>query len=496
MRRRSGWLGAHAALSLVAVGCNGILGIEELTYDGNDASTDANNDALTEGGTDGSDGQTDPVVVALSSGPVATCAVRSDGTLWCWGSAYGIELTDLCDGAVEPSCARTPKQVVELQNVRNVAVGTSSSCALLEDGTVSCWGMHQQGQLGVGPAHWSCGPEKIPCEPKPRLVQGLENVKQVALSAGTQRSYGCAVLQDGTVKCWGVNETHQLASAEAAQTCEDITQGGMMLPCSRTPVLVPGLNGVESISLAETHACALLQDKTLRCWGIAHFGQLGAIGTFSDCTFQSYDVDATISFDVQCADTPRQVSFLPGYGGTSEVAVNGLAIWGFGCARASMINSLQCWGDDSAGELGTATAPDSCSVSYDPDAGPVVTACARRPAPVPNLVNVQTVSAGNLHACAVVAGEVWCWGADFDHALGLAAPPDVCSLDDGSQIACAKSPQKVPGVDGVEKLALGLFHTCALRTDGSVWCWGGNGLGQLGDGDSVESRVEPMPVVW
>jgi len=259
---------------------------------------------------------------------------------------------------------------------------------------------------------------------------------------------------------------------------------------------VPGLAGVQSISLSETHACALLQDETIRCWGVGHFGQLGAAGTLGHCTFQSYDVGAPISLDVDCTDTPTQVEFLAGYGGTSELTVSGLAVWGYGCARASLVNSLQCWGDDAAGQLGEPSSPDTCSITYDPDAGPVLTPCARRPSPVPNLVNVQSVAAGNLHACAVVSGEVWCWGADFEHALGLPSPPDICSLDDGSQIGCAKSPQKVPGIDGVERLALGLFHTCALRTDGTVWCWGGNELGQLGGGDSVESRVEPAPVAW
>ncbi len=483
-----------AAAALTVTGCNTVLGIEKLTYD-RDAGGDAAPD-VHEGGAE-ADAQPAPVVLALSSGPTSVCAVRDDGTLWCWGSLFGVELTDTCPGEGSPPCAATPRKVEGLEGVRDVTVGLRSVCALLDDGTVRCWGDHQHGQLGVGISGYICGTDDLyPCETEPREVPGLAGVKQVALSSGTTRHFGCAVLDTGTVKCWGANDIHQLGGAQASQTCKDPVLGDIVVPCSTTPVDVPGLADVESVALSETHACALLKDKTMRCWGAAQFGQLGSDLPYDKCTFESYELGSTKTFELDCVGTPRPVAFLAGYAGTAEVALNALAFWGFGCARAHMINSLQCWGDDSAGQLGIASAPDQCSFVYEPDAGPVVTACARRPSPVLNLVNVQSVAAGNLHACAVVAGAPWCWGADFEHALGIDPPPDVCSLDDGSQIGCAMSPQKVSGIDGVGTMAPGLFHTCALRSDGSVWCWGSNGYGQLGDGSGVASRATPMPIAW
>jgi alpha-tubulin suppressor-like RCC1 family protein len=486
MRGAKGALGLLAGAILVSVGCNTILGVETLSYDG-------------DGGPDAAvDGETQPEVVALAAGPFATCAVRSDGTLWCWGFLFGVDLSDTCSADGAPPCAATPKILNGLENVRDVTVGRRSVCALLEDGTVRCWGDHQQGQLGVGLAHYACGTEtdSYPCEPEPREVEGLEGVKQVVLSPGTTRHYGCAVLESGKVKCWGVNDTYQLANAPASSTCKDPGIGDLTFPCATTPVEIPGLTGVDSLSLSDTHACALMLDRTLQCWGVAQFGQLGMAPPFAKCTYQSFEAGATVSFELDCVDTPRPVEFLPGYAGTSDLVVGSLAIWGFGCARANIVNSLQCWGDDSAGQLGIAETPDECTFIYGPDAGTTVTACARKPGPVPNLVNVEAVAAGNLHVCAVVGGKVWCWGGDFEHALGVDPPPDVCSLDDGSQIGCAKSPHAVPGIDDVKSLALGLFHTCALRADGSVWCWGGNGYGQLGDGSGAQTRVAPMPVVW
>jgi len=178
--------------------------------------------------------------IDVAAGPMGyTCVLMADGTVSCWGGGPrtagrpGPELTPVpeIEGAVALTAAN---------------YGESEMCAVLEDGTVSCW------------THFST----------PAPVAGLEDVRAVAVSS----SHACAVLRDGSARCWGSNASGQLGNG----TNDD----------SETPVVVEGLSSVADIDVfgSDTHfghTCALLDDGSVRCWGANTNGSLGN-GDFAD----------------------------------------------------------------------------------------------------------------------------------------------------------------------------------------------------------------------
>mgnify|MGYP001066914909 FL=1 len=147
--------------------------------------------------------------------------------------------------------------------VKELAAGGDHTCALIEDGTVRCWGKNDAGQLGDGTTHDSATPVSIP---------ELHGVIQVA--AG--RRHTCALLHVGTVACWGANESHQLSIG----TTENSTR----------PRVVVGLVQGKEIAAAGDGTCARLEGGYVRCWGANDRGQLG------DGSFVEHTVPVQIQF--------------------------------------------------------------------------------------------------------------------------------------------------------------------------------------------------------
>jgi alpha-tubulin suppressor-like RCC1 family protein len=192
---------------------------------------------------------------------------------------------------------------------------------------------------------------------------------------------------------------------------------------------------VESIVAGARSACALLEGGAVRCWGAP-----GLVG------------DGSRSLRV----SPVGLKTL-GSGVSSLTA--GVA---HTCALSSF-GAVSCWGANERGQLGLGT--DSPALE---------------PAPIPELSQgVTQIAAGASHVCAVlVSGEVRCWGVNDDYQLGAGAPPQ------------ALSPVAVLGLsDGIRNLAAGASHTCAVTANGEVHCWGGNAHGELGVGMATATPI-------
>jgi alpha-tubulin suppressor-like RCC1 family protein len=134
-----------------------------------------------------------------------------------------------------------------------IASGDNHTCALLANGTMMCWGLNSDGELGNGTwTPFSSGGLSTPVE-----VSGLSGITAIALGA----FHTCALIADGTVECWGHNSYRELGNGTDTS--------------SLTPVGVSGLSGVIAISAGAYHSCVVLANGTAKCWGANGAGELG-----------------------------------------------------------------------------------------------------------------------------------------------------------------------------------------------------------------------------
>jgi alpha-tubulin suppressor-like RCC1 family protein len=287
----------------------------------------------------------------------------------------------------------------------------------------------------------------------------------VEVSSGTTSA--CAVVANGDLWCWGDNQYGEIGvGPEGDDVC---VFGGGDVACRVKPTKVQGLGEVVHVSAGTEFICAVTKDKSVWCWGKNVHGVLGhAPGTMGDQLCPAY-LDAGAPFSA-CNVTPQRVPDLS----ASEVAANML----HACAL-SEDGGVACWGDNSLLQLGT----------HDVDGG---TFMPQRVQGLPPVAHVRTSLFG-LHSCAVgtADGSVWCWGFT---AYGQLGHPQ--ALDTECSGGCSlPRPVSTTVVDGDAAVDLpftgaidvqpGLFYTCALKADGTVWCWGSEHFGTLG--------VEPSP---
>jgi alpha-tubulin suppressor-like RCC1 family protein len=229
-------------------------------------------------------GLTPATAVAVGEAAYA-CALLLDGTIQCWGGdAYGA----LGNGSIMDST--TPVPVSGVTSAVAIAAGQHHTCALMADGSVACWGDNEFGELGLGT---SSGPQACansdPCAMTPVKVPNLSGV--TAIAAGETDT--CALLSDGTVRCWGWNVDGELGD-------------GTQRPSS-TPVVVSGLSGATAIAMGGYTACALVSSGDVVCWGFDDSGQLGSLTTGQTCNGND---DPNVTAYIPCSTTPRKVSGL------------------------------------------------------------------------------------------------------------------------------------------------------------------------------------------
>ena len=199
-------------------------------------------------------------VLHLDAGLSHTCVALIDGTVRCWGkggAALGYGDGDTSSVGVEQTPAE--RGVVDVGGrAVQVAVGGAHTCALLDDGRVRCWGgpsyLGHLAQFPVG--------DNEPPSSAPTLDLGG---KATQIAAGSQHT--CALLEDKTVRCWGLDSEGELGYGDGENVGDDET------PAEKGPVDIGG--PVTQITVGLSHSCALLEDKSVRCWGDAAGGRLG-----------------------------------------------------------------------------------------------------------------------------------------------------------------------------------------------------------------------------
>ncbi|MFC0038330.1 S8 family serine peptidase [Actinomadura rayongensis] len=190
---------------------------------------------------------------AVAAGQNHSLAVRGDGTVWAWGANGSGQL-----GNGTTANSSVPVQVSGLSGVKAVAAGLSFSLALKSDGTVWAWGANASGQLGNGTTTGSSTPVQ---------VSGISDAAVI----GAGSSHGLAVRADGTVKAWGANSNGQLGNGANTNSSAPVTVSGLSGVSTWAGALAGGF----------AHSVALLADGTVRAWGLNNYGQLGNGSTAS-----------------------------------------------------------------------------------------------------------------------------------------------------------------------------------------------------------------------
>ena len=393
-------------------------------------------------------------VTAIAAGGWHTCASLADGTMKCWGLNDSDQLGD-----GNPSSSATPQTVLDstgapLSGVTAAGAGFQYSCATLGEGAIVCWGKNANGQLGDNDPTLGFKNKATP-------VSDISVPNAVtAITAGS--AHTCDLLAAGSVECWGQNIFGQLginnnAGANVVSPMQVKTADGS------------ALTGVIAIAAGADHTCALLTAGTVDCWGLNTDGQLGVpIGP-----------PACAPTPISALSAPCSAAAVPVVGLSDVSAITAGA--NHTCALSAVGGVVDCWGDDSFGQLGIG----------------VIGAATSTPMPVNGLSDVSEISANGNHTCALLSigfvggihplgGTVDCWGDNTSGQLG-----------DGLVGAPQPTPTQVNPLGGVSAIAAGQNHTCALigtgTPAGTVECWGANTSGQLGDG-IVNNHPQPTPI--
>lgn len=425
-------------------------------------------------------------VVGGSNG---SCAVLHDGKLRCWtrravAPPSPASLRDVT--MLSPIPASVP--ALDLgEGVQQIALAPEHSCALLESGRVRCWGSGENGRLGYANTADIDDPSAA------GDVDVGAPVKQLALGP----SQTCAVLEGGSVRCWGFAGDGRLGYGNREDIGDDET------PAAAGDVPVGG--PVRALGARGYLVCALLESGSVRCWGPGFGRHptgdepqpddgvgvdggpedgVSAVCTFTDLRTLTcpgflgalgYGLTGAIGDD----ETPASVGDLQLAGPVKKLAVGG----SHACVLLDT-GGVQCWG--TSGDLGYGHQ-EEIGDDEPPAAAGFVDVAGERTAPV-QPSRVLQLSVGAHHACVLLdSSTVRCWGEAEAGQLGYGNKRDVG--DD-------EEPRSVGDVSlrgAVRQVSAGFENTCAVLDSGAIRCWGPARDGVLGYGDDRDVGYADVP---
>ena len=397
-------------------------------------------------------------IQSIVAGGFHTCALLDNGSVKCWGinssGQLGLEDTNSRGDAANEMSDFLP--VVKLgtnRSARNIVAGGYHTCAILDNGTVKCWGDNVYGQLGLGDVN-NRGDSTGEMGDSLATVDLGTGRTAKSLSAGIFHT--CAILDNNAVKCWGRNGFGQLGLGNVAHRGDGANEMGDNLP-----VVNLGTNRTaRSLSIGSFHTCALLDNYTVKCWGYNNYGQLGKGDTTNRGSGSNEMGDNLTVIDLGTNRTARSI--------TSGQYHN--------CVILDNLTT-KCWGYNAAGELGLGdTTNRGDSASQMGDSLPTVSLGTNRTA--------RSIATGGFHNCVILDnGTSKCWGRNGSGQLGTG---DTASRGDGSNEMGDNLATLSLGTNrSARALTAGGGDTCALLDNGSLKCWGQNADGQLGLGDAV-----------
>lgn len=358
-----------------------------------------------------------------------TCALKEGDTLWCWGLN---DQNQFGDGTTTGSA--TPKQIGS-DEWKSISPGQTHVCGIKKsDDTLWCWGGNSHGQIGTGDTQ---------ARPLPYQVMAGAITTWAEVAAGHHHT--CAISkEDATLWCWGNNETGQLGIGSTSHQSR--------------PVKISHDRGWQQVAAGRGHTCATDKDAVFHCWGLNTRGQLG-IGS-------NININQPRLFD------PSPNWHLIDSGHDHSCGLKG----------ETPPYSLWCSGYNHYGQVGTgSTSGQAKLVQLSADTGSDI------------LNGWATLSTGPRHSCAIAingaAKRLFCWGDNSRGQLG-----DNVNLGNVPQHWWpGTSTEVMAGATDWQSVSAGPSNSCAIRSDYSLWCWGDNSAGQMGNGVISLPNDPPFP---
>ncbi|NLI58163.1 MAG: hypothetical protein GX387_06545 [Clostridium sp.] len=494
----------------------------------------------------------------IAAGYDHVLALKEDGTVWAWGSGTFGQL-----GNGSEDLTSVPVKVNNLAGVKDISAGKYVSAALKDDGTVWFWGNNETEMMGHNSKDFYYD--------IPKKYEYIEDVKQVDIS----QFYIAVLKNDGTVWAWGSNDKGVLGD----ESTEKLDK----------PVKMEGLSSIRALSAGENHMAVIKSDGSLWSWGDNKYGQMGnGTGNFVNVPVNIPDVskitkvvtglrhvvaldeDGNLwgwgdssslqlidSIDSNIVDFPHKIEreslvadIIAGPGRTGVIRQDGtVMLYATTSFSDSLIKPLEIEffkdyekvgigdkhivgiagnqkvyssGDSYWGQLGNG------SQNHHNNFGDNFTASVE----VSDLEGIIDISTGKDHTIALKEdGTVWGWGVNLNGELGNGltshislVPTQVLEVEDiiaissgmnhvlalkkdgtvwawgrnssgqvgnGATSSSVRTPVQVKGLDNVVGIMAGKSHSMAIKADGSVWVWGDNTFGQLGDGTN-ENKLLPV----
>ena len=401
----------------------------------------------------------------VAAGNSHCIAVKTDGTLWAWGSSTGLGNS----GSVPVS---SPIQIGALSDWAQVAAGNGYSLAIKTNNTLWSWGEGSRAALGNN--------KFVTINSPVQVGTGTWSKLSACKDGGTLQEFSAAISAANKLHTWGLNTSGQLGQlsgnvsspvqigssewascSTGADFCMAIKSTGTLWAWGRnnsggsgqlgnnnvvdvysTPNQIGSLSTWASVSCGDSHVLAVKTDGTLWAWGFGESGNLGNGTIFSNTS------------------SPIQIGALSDW---AQVAASGSAgSFILNSAAIKTNGTLWTWGSGSSGALGSNATTNRSS-----------------PVQVGALSNWAQVSIGPSYCLAVKTdGTLWAWGSGSDGRLGtgnllnVSSPVQIGALTNWAKVSASNSTTP---------------HCLAVKTDGTLWAWGRNLEGQLGNGTKINA---------